>query len=140
VVAKQGADLHTSTFTQMLVHEVIKDGFLDTHVPHVREVYRERRDAMLAALADHLPAGVRWTSPQGGFFIWVTLQQGWDATALLEEAVDEGVAYVPGAAFFAEDGRPPERNTMRLNFSFCSPDTIEEGIRRLGRAVARHSG
>ena len=138
VVAKQGADLHTSTFMQMLAYEVIKDGFLDEHVPSLRQVYRERRDAMLASLDRHLPEGVRWTSPQGGFFIWATLPEGWDATAMLEEAVDDGVAYVPGVAFFADDGRPPELNTMRLNFSFCPPDVIEEGVRRLGHTIARH--
>jgi len=137
VIAKQAADLHTSIFDQMLAHEVVKDGFLETHVPYLQQTYRLRRDAMLAAAPRCFPQGVRWTEPQGGFFVWVTLPGNLDAAALLEQAVRAGIAYVPGVTFFAEDGRPPLPNTMRLNFSFCAPAVIEEGIQRLGRVVAQ---
>jgi 2-aminoadipate transaminase len=135
---KQGVDLHTSTFAQMVAYETARGGFLDRHIPVVRKVYRERRDAMLAALARHFPPGVRWTHPQGGLFLWVTLPAGWDASALLEEALAAKVAFIPGTAFHPDGSG---RNTMRLNFSYCAPEVIEKGIQRLGgvlwRAVTR---
>lgn len=136
VIAKQSADLHTSIFDQMLAYEVVKDGFLARHVPYLRQVYSQRCRTMLEALARWFPPGVRWTQPEGGFFIWATLPEDVDAAALLEASVEAGVAYVPGASFFAEDGRPPLINTMRLNFSYCAPVVIEEGIQRLGRVLA----
>jgi 2-aminoadipate transaminase len=135
VRAKQGADLHTSTFTQMVAYETARGGFLDRHVRRIREVYRPRRDAMLAALGRYFPAGVRWTRPQGGLFLWVTLPAGLDSSRLLDEALRAGVAFVPGAPFFPGKGGA---DTLRLNFSYCKPDLIEEGIRRLGAAVWRH--
>ena len=138
VVAKQATDLHTSTFTQALAFEILKDGFLGPHVLRLCEIYGERCRAMLSAIDRYFPEGIRWTVPQGGFFIWVTLVEDLDATALLQEAVDEGVAFVPGVAFFPDDGRPPGHNTLRLSFSFCEPSVIEEGIRRLGRVISRH--
>jgi 2-aminoadipate transaminase len=137
VQAKQGADLHTSTFTQMVAYETARGGFLDRHVRRIREVYRPRRDAMLAALGRYFPAGVRWTRPQGGLFLWVTLTPGLDSSKLLEEALREGVAFVPGAPFFPGKGG---KDTLRLNFSYCKPEIIEEGIRRLGAVVRRHVG
>lgn len=136
VIAKQSADLHTSVFDQMLAYEVVKDGFLERHVPYLRQVYRQRCRTMLEALARWFPPGVRWTKPEGGFFIWATLPEEVDAAAMLEASVEAGVAYVPGASFFAEDGRPPLTNTMRLNFSYCTQAVIEEGIQRLGRVLA----
>ena len=135
VQMKQGMDLHTSTFSQMVVHEVARGGFLDRHVRRVREVYGARRDAMLAALERFFPPGVRWTRPQGGLFLWATLPEGCDTAELLKEALKEKVAFVPGAAFHPNGGG---RNTMRLNFSYSRPEVIEEGIRRLGSVVARH--
>jgi 2-aminoadipate transaminase len=137
VIAKQAADLHTSILNQMLAYEVIKDGFLEPHVQRLRAIYRERRDVMLSAMDRHLPGGVHWAVPEGGFFLWVTLPERLDASVLLQEAVKQGVAFVPGATFFPEDGRQPQSNTMRLNFSFCTPSVIEEGILRLGRALCR---
>jgi 2-aminoadipate transaminase len=134
VQLKQGADLHTSTLTQMIACETARGGFLDRHVVRIRRVYRERRDAMLAALDAHMPGGVSWTRPQGGLFLWVTLPDQLDAEALLEDAVRERVAFVPGRAFYPRGGG---RNTMRLNFSYCAPPVIEEGIARLGSVVAR---
>ncbi len=133
VQAKQGADLHTSTFVQMVAYEVARGGFLDRHVRKIRAVYRERRDAMLAAMEQHLPEGVRWTHPQGGLFLWATLPEGLNAQELLKEALEkEKVAFIPGGPFFPDR---PEENTMRLNFSNASPERIAEGIRRLGRAL-----
>ncbi len=130
VQAKQGMDLHTSSFVQMVAYEVAKDGFLEQHVRRIRQVYSHRRDVMLAALERHFPAEVQWTRPDGGLFLWAWLPEGMDAAELLKIAVDtQRVAFVPGHAFYP-DGQG--KNTMRLNFSNASPEMIEEGIRRLG--------
>ena len=135
VQMKQGADLHTSTFTQMIAYETARGGFLDRHVRRIRAVYSARRDTMLAALERHFPPGVRWTRPQGGLFLWVTLPDGVDSAQLLASALQEKVAFVPGASFFPRGGGV---GTFRLNFSYCRPELIEEGIRRLGGVLARH--
>ncbi len=142
-IAKQGMDLHTATLNQMIAYEILAgDGgnaFLPGHVRLIRSVYRERRDAMLAAMERFFPNEVAWTHPAGGLFLWVTLPDYLDATALLKEALEHKVAYVPGTAFHPDGGG---HNTMRLNFSFCDPTRIETGIRRLGevfgRAIERH--
>jgi 2-aminoadipate transaminase len=132
VQAKQGADLHTSSFDQMMAYEVMANGFLDQHVLKIRETYRQRRDAMLAALDRHFPDGVTWTHPQGGLFLWVRLPDGVDCADVLSEAIEQKVAFVPGTAFYA-DGRG--RDALRLTFATCSTEKIEEGISRLGKAI-----
>ncbi len=132
---KQGTDLHTSTLTQMLAYETALGGFIDQHVRFIRRVYRERRDAMLAALDRSFPRGVRWTRPQGGLFLWVTLPSGLDSARVLEEALERKVAFVPGASFFPRGGGI---ETFRLNFSYCTPERIDEGVRRLGEVLVRH--
>jgi 2-aminoadipate transaminase len=133
---KQGADLHTSTFTQVVAYEVARENFLDEHVKKLRAVYRERRDVMLEALAREMPEGVTWTHPKGGLFLWVTLPEGMDANELFREALKQEVAFVPGDCFFAPDCLGPEANRhMRLNFSNAKPERIQQGIRRLSLAV-----
>jgi 2-aminoadipate transaminase len=134
VQAKQGTDLHTGTFVQMVAYELARGGFLDKHVLYIRSVYGARRDAILAALAKHMPAGVRWTKPQGGLFIWAILPEHLDAADILREAIEERVAFVPGSPFY-DDGSG--KNTMRLNFSNATPEKIEEGIARLGTVIKR---
>jgi 2-aminoadipate transaminase len=134
VQIKQGTDLHTSTFGQMVAYEVARDGFLDRHVKRIRALYGERRDLMLQALQRHFPKGVRWTRPQGGLFLWVTLPAGLDSGELLREAVREKVAFVPGSAFFPTGGGA---ETLRLNFSYATPEQIDTGIGRLGRVIER---
>ncbi|HEX6849868.1 MAG TPA: PLP-dependent aminotransferase family protein [Candidatus Polarisedimenticolaceae bacterium] len=134
VQMKQGADLHSSTFAQAVAYEVARGGFLDRHVQHIRSVYRERRDAMLAALDRWFPRTVRWTRPQGGLFLWLSLPEGVNTTELLHDALAEKVAFVPGGSFFPGRVDAPH---CRLNFSHSSPDRIEEGIRRLSLVVAR---
>jgi 2-aminoadipate transaminase len=129
VMAKQGADLHTATFTQMVAYEVARGGFLDQHIKVIRAAYCERRDAMLEAMSRHFPEGVTWTKPNGGLFLWVTFPQDLDAADVLRAAVAQKVAFVPGTSFFPDD---TGHNTARLNFSYSKPDVIEEGIRRLG--------
>jgi len=130
--AKQAADLHTPGFNQRVVHEVIRDGFLSEHVPTIRARYKTQRDAMRAALEAHMPPGCRWNVPVGGMFFWVELPEGIDATALLPKAVDLGMAYVPGAAFFAGE---PKANTLRLSFVTAPPDVIERGVALLATAL-----
>jgi 2-aminoadipate transaminase len=129
VNAKQGADLHTSTFTQMVAYEVGRGGFLDKHVKTICDCYRERRNVMLDALEEHMPDSVHWTHPQGGLFLWATLPEHVNTTELLAEAVKEKVAFVPGESFFSNGGG---QNTMRLNFSNATPEKINDGISRLG--------
>ncbi len=137
--AKQAADLHTPGFNQRVAHAVVQDGFLDRHVPTIRERYRRNRDAMAAALAAHLPAGCRWAMPAGGMFFWVELPDHLDATALLPAAVQAGVAYVPGADFFphgaAAAGTRPA-STLRLSFVTASPEQIGSAVAALGRVLA----
>jgi 2-aminoadipate transaminase len=134
VMAKQGTDLHTSTFDQMVAYEVARGGFIDQHVRRLRDVYKRRRDIMLASLERAFPAstGVRWTRPLGGLFLWVTLPIGIDTSKLLEAAVEEKVAFVPGVCFHPDGSG---RNTMRLNFSNASEAAIQDGVARLGRVV-----
>ena len=131
--AKQAADLHTPGFNQRVVAEVIKDGFLDRHVPTIRARYHAQRDVILAALARELgETGARWTEPQGGMFVWVRLPEGLDAQALLPAAVDAGMAFVPGAPFYAEQ---PDARTLRLSFVTATPAEIERGMAALGQVV-----
>jgi 2-aminoadipate transaminase len=133
--AKQASDLHTSGFNQRVVHQVIRDGFLREHVPTIRARYKRHRDAMRAALDTHMPAGCRWTVPSGGMFFWLELPEGVDAVALLPAAVALGMAYVPGAAFFAENGKA---NTMRLSFVTVGPADIDRGVALLAQALRQH--
>lgn len=134
IQAKQGSDLHTSTFNQMVAYEVAKGGYLTEHVKLIRKVYKERRDVMLDTLEEHMPEGVSWTHPKGGLFLWVKLPESLDAKDLFKEAVKEKVAFVPGSPFFAEGGN---HNTMRLNFSNAQPEKINEGIGRLSKVIKK---
>ena len=132
VMLKQGMDLHTSSTAQLLAYYACRDGLLDRHIPRLRAVYRERRDAMLAALTRQLPAEVRWTRPTGGMFLWLTLPKGQDAQALLGRALERKVAFVPGQPFHPGGGGA---NTMRLNFSHSPPAQLAEGVTRLAEAM-----
>ncbi|KAF0111510.1 MAG: aminotransferase [Chloroflexi bacterium] len=132
VLAKQGADLHTSTFNQIIAHEVGQHGYLDRHVKLIQDTYRERRNVMFEALEEQMPDGVNWTHPHGGLFLWVTLPEILNTGEMFKEAVAQKVAYVPGENFFACGGGT---NTMRLNFSCSKPEMINEGIARLGQVV-----
>ncbi len=129
VQAKQGADLHTSTFNQIVAYEVARGGFLDRHIWLIRRVYGERRNIMLDAMEELFPPGVQWTKPKGGLFLWGMLPKGMDTTEVFKIAVKRKVAFVPGTSFYAQGGG---ENTMRLNFSYASPDQIQIGIERLG--------
>ena len=131
--AKQAADLHTPGFNQRIVHEVIRDGFLDRHVPTIRALYKRQRDAMRDALQRHLPPGCHWNVPVGGMFFWLELPAGIDTTAMLPQAVEAGMAYVPGEAFFC---REPRHHCLRLSFVTVPPERIEIGVAALCRVIA----
>jgi len=131
--AKQATDLHTAQLTQMVVYEAIKDGFLAGHIPTIRKLYADQCQAMLDALQAYFPAGTTWTKPDGGMFIWVTLPAHIDSADLLKEAVEQMVAFVPGAPFYAN---APQNNTLRLSFVTVPPEKIRVGIERLGKLIA----
>ncbi|WP_405860827.1 PLP-dependent aminotransferase family protein [Streptomyces sp. NBC_01515] len=137
VVAKQAADLHTPTVNQLSAARYLADNDLDAHVARVAGVYRERRDAMLAGLANALPQGSSWERPEGGMFLWARLPESYDTTELLARVVRQDVAYVPGAPFYAGE---PERSTMRLCFVTQPPEEIREGLRRLGEGLREGLG
>ncbi len=131
--AKQAADLHSPSFNQRMVSEVMKDGFLDRHVPTIRQLYKQQRDAMLAALEREMAGlDVQWNRPDGGMFLWVRLPEGMDAIALLPEAVERNVAFVPGAAFYADAADP---RTLRLSFVTASAQQIATGIAALAATI-----
>jgi 2-aminoadipate transaminase len=131
-LAKQAADLHTAQLTQMVVHEVVKDGFLDQHIPTIRKLYGDQCQVMLDAMAEHFPSSVTWTRPEGGMFIWVTLPKSIDAMKLLDQSLAARVAFVPGAPFYANE---PATNTLRLSFVTVPPERIREGIAILGKLI-----
>jgi 2-aminoadipate transaminase len=135
VQAKQGADLHTGTLVQHIASDICRRGFLRPHVRRLREVYRQRRDTMLDAMAEFWPDTCSWTHPEGGLFLWAQVPEKVDTTDFLTLALAENVAYVPGVHFYPNgDGG---FDAMRLNFSYSSPDTIVEGVRRLGVALKK---
>jgi 2-aminoadipate transaminase len=124
-------------FVAHVVAEYCRAGYLEPHIAQLRQVYRQRRDVTLAALDGHMPSGVTWTRPRGGFFVWLTLPEGMDAGRLREAARQQGVLFVPGAGFFAGGGG--ERN-LRLAFSFVPPGEIEKAVRILGQAIRELGG
>ena len=133
VLVKEAADLCTSSFMQLVGEQYLTGDRWRDNLASLVEIYRSRRDAMLAALPEHFPADATWTHPEGGFYVWVTLPEWVDAQALLAAAVERRVAYVPGTAFYA-DGTG--QNRMRLAFCYPTERDIEEGIRRLGELLA----
>lgn len=131
--AKQAADLHSPSFNQRVVAEVMKNDFLKNHIPTIRAMYKAQRDVMLMTLESELEGlDVTWTRPVGGMFLWVKLPQGMDAQALLPAAVERGMAFVPGAPFFAGEA---ETNTLRLSYVTVSPEQIRKGIAALAAAI-----
>ncbi|MDN8616253.1 PLP-dependent aminotransferase family protein [Variovorax ginsengisoli] len=131
--AKQAADLHSPSFNQRMVHEVMKDGFLSRHVPTIRALYKRQCEAMVAALQREMKGlSVEFVKPAGGMFLWVRLPEGIDTVALLPKAVERGVAFVPGAPFYAGQGDP---RTLRLSFVTASVDEIDTAIAALAEVV-----
>jgi len=132
VMAKQAADLHTSYFVQRVVYQYLSDNDLEGHIRKIRRMYKVQRDAMVSALERYFPEGVNYTRPEGGMFLWVTLPEGISSMDLFSLAIKDKVAFVPGQAFFADGSG---QNTLRLNYSNASEAQIEEGIRRLAKAL-----
>jgi 2-aminoadipate transaminase len=135
VQAKQGADLHTGTFVQMVANDICQRGILKQHVKRLRSVYHQRRDAMLDSIAEHWPAEVKYARPAGGLFLWPRVPETIDTQKFLEKAVAEKVAYVPGVAFYPEG--EGGQHAMRMNFSNASEEMINEGIYRMGVALKK---
>lgn len=138
--AKQAADLHSPGFNQRVIVEVMKNGFLDRHIPEIRALYKHQRDVMLAALSKEMPAGVEWNQPEGGMFLWVKLPtvngKTMSAVELLPVAVEHNVAFVPGAPFYSHN---PDPATLRLSFVTASEEQINTGIALLAKAIAQHA-
>jgi 2-aminoadipate transaminase len=132
VVAKQGMDLCSPTFTQLIVAEYMKRGLLHKQVETIRLLYSKKLEAMLEALRKYMPKGVMWSKPQGGLFLWVTLPEHMSANELFKKAIENNVAYVVGSAFYC-NGKG--QNTMRINFSYSTKELIEEGIKRLAKMI-----
>lgn len=130
--AKQASDLHSSTLIQRVVFEIVKDGFLDTHLTASRALYRRHAEALDAALRTHIGEHAHWQAPAGGMFLWLRLKDGVDTEAMLESALEAGVAYVPGAPFYAG---APDRSSLRLCFSAVGPADMQRGAAALGRVV-----
>ena len=141
--AKQAADLHSPGFNQRMIAEVMKDGFLERHVPTIRALYKSQRDAMLKALAQHFPdsngqpdKSLTWNTPAGGMFLWARLPKDMSAVDLLPFAVDKGVAFVPGAPFYSDHSDP---RTLRLSFVTPSVDEIHQGVAALALALKTYA-
>lgn len=135
VMAKQGSDLHTNALAQTMAYEFMRRGWLPAQIQRIRDTYLQRRNAMYEAIEAYFPQGIQHTHPQGGLFLWVTLPEELDAVELLKDAVKQHVAFVPGGPFFV-DGRG--KNTLRLSFASVPPETIHEGIKRLGAVIKEH--
>lgn len=136
-ICKQALDLCPPVFDQYLAAAFMEGGALERNLARSRELYRGKRDRLLALLEEYMPSGVRWNRPQGGLFVWLTLPPEVDTVAMYDTALAEGVAYVAGSFFHIDGGH---RNTMRLNFSFLDKDRMEEGVRRLSGIIARQIG
>lgn len=133
-LSKEGIDMMSDRFVQRAVTRTIEGGWLDHHLDGARDFYRSQRDALLSALEREMPAGVTWTTPEGGFFLWVTLPEGCSSDDLLNLAVEEGVGFLPGSCFFPE---PAPHPGLRLSYPSPDAETIAEGVRRLGTATRR---
>jgi len=132
VIGKQVTDVHTSNLSQALVYEFCRRGYLEQHIARIRAMYGEKCRRMQAAIQEYMPAGIEWTDPEGGLFIWGVLPPGMESKQLVQAAIRNKVAFIPGESFFADGAG---QNTLRLNFSNATPDEIEVGIARLAEVV-----
>jgi 2-aminoadipate transaminase len=132
VIAKQSADLCSTTFSQYIAYEFLHRGHLETHLQKIISIYKPKRDVLLKALDEHFPKEAKWTRSEGGMFSWATFPEKVDTVEMFPKAVEKKVAYVVGSAFYPDKSG---RNTMRLNFSFPSQEDIKEGVKRLGETI-----
>lgn len=134
VVAKQNTDLCTSSFVQKIAAKYFEKGYFDKNLASINSNYKVKRDTMVAAFHKYMPKGVKWTEPDGGLFLFVTLPEYMDADELFKVAIEENVAFVPGTVFYCDGGG---KNTLRINFSFMSKEMNEEGVKRLANAIKK---
>ncbi|UCE46722.1 MAG: PLP-dependent aminotransferase family protein, partial [Phycisphaerales bacterium] len=134
IVAKQASDLHSNYFSQRIVYQYLSDHDIDEHIVKIRQAYKNQRDRMVSSIEKHFPEEVEFTRPEGGMFLWVTLPQGVSSLRLFDLAGGENVAFVPGSAFYVDEGG---KNALRLNFSNSDGDEIEEGIKRLAEVIKK---
>ncbi|MBI4350909.1 MAG: PLP-dependent aminotransferase family protein [Elusimicrobia bacterium] len=133
-ILKQSLDLCTSSLNQLIAADFLRSGYFETHIEVVKKTYKLKKDTMVAALEKYMPEGVSWTKPEGGLFLWVRLPGEMSADEMFADALKENVAYVIGSAFHCDGSG---KNTMRLNFSYPTPEDIDEGIKRLATAVKK---
>ncbi|TAE31869.1 MAG: PLP-dependent aminotransferase family protein [Candidatus Kapaibacterium sp.] len=132
VIAKQASDLHTNFFAQRVMYQYLLDNDIDAHIKRISDAYGKQRDAMVQAIEEFFPSEARSTKPEGGMFVWVTMPENFSALKFFDVAIKQKVAFVPGTPFFVDGSGT---NTMRLNYSGASPETIREGIMRLGKLM-----
>ncbi len=132
---KQCVDLHSTTFTQYVIYEFLSRGLLENHIELIKEAYSRRRDVMLEAMKEYFPKSITWPHPDGGLFLWVQLPEGTSSAKIFDEAVEEGVAFVPGQPFHPDNSG---ENTLRLNFANANEEKILEGVKRLGRVLHKY--
>jgi 2-aminoadipate transaminase len=132
VMAKQGTDLCTSPFVQKIAAKYIEDGHFDKYLKQTIQIYKEKKDVMLAAFEKYMPEGVHWTKPEGGLFLFVTLPEYMDTEDLFLKAVEKKVAFVIGNVFHCDGSG---KNTMRINFSYATKDQNLEGVKRLAEVI-----
>ena len=133
-ILKQSLDLCSSSLNQLIAADFLRTGYFETHIEAIKKTYKLKKDTMVAALEKYMPEGVTWTKPEGGLFLWVRLPEGMSADEMFADALKENVAYVIGSAFHCDGSG---KNTMRLNFSYPTPEDIDEGIKRLATAVKK---
>ncbi|MDO8805389.1 MAG: PLP-dependent aminotransferase family protein [Elusimicrobiota bacterium] len=133
-ILKQSLDLCTSSLNQLIAADFLRTGYFEKHIEVVKKTYKLKKETMVAALEKYMPEGVTWTRPEGGLFLWVRLPEGMSADEMFADALKENVAYVIGSAFHCDGSG---KNTMRLNFSYPTPEDIDEGIKRLATAVKK---
>ena len=132
LVAKQASDLHTNYFCQRIIHQYLADNDIDEHIELIRQAYGKQREAMINAIEEYFPPGTKFTQPEGGMFLWITLPEGLSALKVFERAIEHKVAFVPGDPFYVNETNV---NTMRLNFSCVDAENIRIGIARLGKVL-----
>lgn len=137
VVAKQSTDLCTPTFNQKVAYKYIEKGYFDENLKKIIDQYHEKRDNMLKAFKEYMPEGVKWTEPEGGLFLFLTLPENMDAEVLFKKAIEKDVAFVLGSVFHCDGSG---KNTMRINFSFMPKDKTTEGVKRLAKAIKEEMG
>lgn len=134
--AKQATDLHTNIFSQYVIHDYLQHNAYSEHVQKIVALYKEQSDAMLAAMEKYFPSNVKYTKPDGGMFIWITLEDDVSALELFHKAMEVNVAFVPGDPFYTSKSNV---NTLRLNYTNSTPEVIEEGIKRLATILEKYN-